>query len=386
MASGRKAPWHERWRLLRVVRRWLRAALFRLVRKFFETDDGRRIMADALKGLLPLRTGLPVGFTCEPPPYHDLGSAVPGGAGHQGRGAIFITARFRSGSTLLWNLFRNVKGFTAYYEPLNERQWFDPAIRGNRLDATHRGVTDYWREYEGLEILGNYYREHWISQNLLMNADFWEPDLKRYVDLLIERAAGRPVLQFNRIDFRLPWFRQHFSQARIVHLFRHPRDQWCSSLLDLGRFPANGRMAEFAAHDGFYLLMWARNLNYHFPFLDEKSVRHPYQLFYYLWKLSYIYGRAFADCSLAYEDLVAAPRDQLAALFSALDVRDYNLDRLVNLVDQPSLGRWKEYASDSWFRDHESACEAVLAEFGLRTEPNSDIAKSGSRKTALIDA
>jgi hypothetical protein len=48
------------------------------------------------------------------------------------------------------------------------------------------------------------------------------------------------VLQFNRIDFRLPWFRHHFPAATILHLARHPRDQWCSCLLDPARFPPNG--------------------------------------------------------------------------------------------------------------------------------------------------
>jgi hypothetical protein len=40
------------------------------------------------------------------------------------------------------------------------------------------------------------------------------------------------VLQFNEIDLRLPWFRAHFPTARILHLYRHPREQWCSSLFD----------------------------------------------------------------------------------------------------------------------------------------------------------
>ena len=89
--------------------------------------------------------------------------------------AIFITARFRSGSTLLWNLFRHVDGMTAYYEPFNERRWFDPASRGDRIDTTHRHVDDYWREYEGFEDLGQYYRLEWISKDLLMDGEMWDP-------------------------------------------------------------------------------------------------------------------------------------------------------------------------------------------------------------------
>jgi hypothetical protein len=31
-------------------------------------------------------------------------------------------------------------GCTAYYEPFNERRWFDPRTRGERVDATRRNV------------------------------------------------------------------------------------------------------------------------------------------------------------------------------------------------------------------------------------------------------
>ena len=69
---------------------------------------------------------------------------------------IFITSRFRSGSTLLWNLFREVGGCTSYYEPFNERQWFNKALRGDDVDSSHRGVDDYWAEYNDLERLSDF--------------------------------------------------------------------------------------------------------------------------------------------------------------------------------------------------------------------------------------
>src|SRR6185295_9584612 len=113
--------------------------------------------------------------------------------------------------------------------------------------------------------------------------------MKRYVEILIERARGRPVLQFNRVDFRLPWLRKTFPGAKILHLYRHPRDQWCSTLMDPSAFPKERTIADFAAHDHFYLRNWARDLKYHFPFLDEQHLDHPYEMFYYVWKLSYLF-------------------------------------------------------------------------------------------------
>ena len=128
-------------------RRSFRSLLFRTLRRAFQADDGREIASDSLEGLLAWRPRVPGGRLTVP--YQDL--ARPSQAGADYSGTVFITARFRTGSTLLWNIFRHIDGCVSYYEPLNERRWFDSRARGNRIDSTHRGVDDYWREYEGLE-------------------------------------------------------------------------------------------------------------------------------------------------------------------------------------------------------------------------------------------
>jgi hypothetical protein len=354
----------ERWDQLGKVRGKARSHFFTTLRRVAETDDARAITYELMQGLLDGRPVLPHGSEPALPPYPGLGHPRLDGRTSRRDDIVFITGRFRSGSTLLWNLFRNLPGCTAYYEPHNERRWFDPQSRGSHTDPSHRQVSDYWLEYEGLEELGHYYRKEWTERHFFMDESFWDPGLRRYTEILVERAAGRPVLQCNRIDFRLPWIRKNFPNAKIIHLFRHPRDQWISTLMgDASKLPRGASVAEFARFDRFYLIRWAADLKYHFPFLDPKSAEHPYQLYYYLWKLSYLFGRRYADYSLAFEHLIDSPAGLLSEVFRAIGMRDYDLSRLLPLIERPELGRWSGFADDDWFRRHEEVCETVLHEF-----------------------
>jgi hypothetical protein len=180
---------------------------------------------------------------------------------------------------------------------------------------------------------------------------------------LIDASSNRPVMQFNRIDLRLPWIRRNFPNAAVVHLFRHPRDQWFSTFLGHKSFPRDGRPSDFLPYDRFYLLVWARDLKHRFPFLDEQSIEHPYQLSYCIWKLSYLYGRKYADYSLPFERLVENPQQELSALFESLEFECDQIDQVCSVVARPAVGKWREYADEAWFQRQEAHCESVLADF-----------------------
>jgi len=272
---------------------------------------------------------------------------------------VFITSRFRSGSTLLWNLFRQTPDCSAYYEPFNERQWFNEHMRGDNVDNTHRGVDDYWAEYNGLNQLSDTYNEDWIRKSLYMSAQSWDPQMKRFIEQMIEAAPGRPVLQFNRIDFRLPWVKHHFPNAKIVHLFRHPRDQWCSFLTDQQLM--NKDDVHNTYQDAFYLDVWCRDLAKHYPVLDKINTPHPYQRFYYLWKLSYLHGLAFSDLSLSFENLTSAPKTVISDMFTALNMDTNKVEPLVGVIKAPPAERWRKYADENWFAQHEYICEQNLS-------------------------
>ncbi|MBT9566881.1 MAG: sulfotransferase [Thiobacillus sp.] len=278
---------------------------------------------------------------------------------------IFITARFRSGSTFLWQLFRNIDGVTCYYEPLNEAEWMTRDSDATQVDTTHIGVDGYRSEYKGLEDLAEFFDPEWAFQQLYMDETHHNPKLEYYISQLIKRTpGGRTVLQFNRVDFRLPWLRAHFPQARILHLYRHPREQWMSIIGKGAAIRPDHRIkpGQIDSLDGFYTLEWARDLRHVFPFL-EPAGKHLYELHYLLWRLSYSLGRAYGDLSVCYEDLIGDFERVASEMFDAVGIRHPDIARLAELNHGSQKTRWPDYASDAWFNDMEAQCDHALETF-----------------------
>jgi hypothetical protein len=143
-------------------------------------------------------------------------------------------------------------------------------------------------------------------------------------------------------------------------LIRNPREQWCSTLVDARRVPRNVTVDEFRAFDHFYLLSWAGDLSYPFPFLSPARHEHPYDIFYLLWRLSYLFGRTFADASFAYEDLLRSPDSEVARWFLAAGLDPQRAPNARDLV-RGSAPRSQEWAPSTWFDEREAACDEMLA-------------------------
>ena len=271
---------------------------------------------------------------------------------------VFISSRFRSGSTLLWNIFRQTGTCTSLYEPFNERQWFNPQLRGNHVDDSHRGVYDYWSEYNGMQELIDLYDERWINENLLMTKKSWDPSMKSFLERMIELSPKRPALQFNRIDLRLPWLKHQFPNAKFLHLYRNPRDQWCSFLTNPELM--NKDDVQTTYQDAFYLDVWCNDLSKYYPFLSKLNTEHPYQRFYYLWKLSYLFGLEYCDHNISFEQLMSDPVNELQKMFSVIKLDNIPSQDLLDIFSAPAKDKWKKYADESWFSEHEQICENTL--------------------------
>ena len=245
---------------------------------------------------------------------------------------------------------------------MNERSWFAVDEADAPVDPTHIGVTSYRLNYENCGDLEKYFSKSWNSRHLYMDAGSVDWNLRAYLDALIARAPGVPVLQFNRVDFRLPWLRRHYPNAKILHLVRDPRDQWMS-ILHGERVPRDITLSAFGAYDKFYLRNWLRDLQTVFPCLALPGEEAPYKGHYLLWRLSQIFGETYADYSIKYEDLAAAPvlilKDCLATI-EAPPVSEDAWAALGGLVQPRKAPLWEEFAPREWFEEQEAACDRML--------------------------
>ncbi|RMF13781.1 MAG: sulfotransferase [Alphaproteobacteria bacterium] len=343
------------WRVNRWVERRIRDELAGLL------DAGRRVP-------LPPRPQIAdtVGSTAAPMDdvgRKDLFSQL---ARARARPALFVTARFRSGSTLLWRMLDELDGLAAYYEPLNPRRWHRLDSSGAVQDPTHAGIDDYRRNYDGLDDLDRFFRDDWSRHRLYMDERAADPDLEHFIAGIIARApdGARPALQFNRIDFRLAWLRSRFPAARIMHLYRNPRDSFISAIAG-ARLGTDARFADFAPHDRFYLREWIADLAKIWPPLMVEPQAHPYLPFYMLWRLSHAHGRYWADATIRYEDLCRDPAAALAPALAACGITP--TAQALAAITSMSRGlrppRWPEFAPDDWFTAFESEGERRLAAF-----------------------
>lgn len=277
---------------------------------------------------------------------------------------IFFSSRFRSGSTMLWNIFRNIEGTTVIYEPLHEllQSFIHKPVTPQK---EHYFVESYFNEYETLTDALALHQRTFASDRLYLQSDEPHSDLKKYIDALIQAIPDQKlgIFKFNRIDFRLEWIKKNYPSIPLLHLSRNPRDQWYSSIGNFRQVVDNE--IDF---DYYFLTTWARDLYQQFPFISSPYIEHSYQRFYYLWKLSYLAGKRLADLSVAYEDLLSDPEQQLAQIlrFSGL-YSEKNLENGIRYILTKPERSWVRDRNDEWFMDLERKCEDVLDELGLNS-------------------
>ncbi len=210
---------------------------------------------------------------------------------------IFICGRFRAGTSFLWHVFDQLANCCAWYEPLHPQLLTH--IQGTPPKADHVGINDYWHSYRRHPQFKQSYDASFAYRQLWLEATDQCETLRQYIQSLIDLSAEQqPVLQFNRMDLRLPWLKRQFPQAKIVYIERNPLQLWQSQRKHLCLADRDNE----SHSDAYELMQWSVALTDILPFMAHQPSRHGFFRFYCLYRLSKQLGHAHADLVLSLDE------------------------------------------------------------------------------------
>ncbi|KAA3646889.1 MAG: hypothetical protein DWP95_03370 [Proteobacteria bacterium] len=274
---------------------------------------------------------------------------------------IFILGRFRSGTSHFWHIFNQLSGFKAWYEPLHPQLLAQLTVTETKADHVH--IDDYWAAYRELTELPHFHDVRFGGERLYLSAQESWPELRHYLDFLIDSSGDkRAVLQFNRMDFRLPWLKGFYPHANVVYLKRNPLQLWCSQRKHIA---ADLRLYESYA-DAYELMQWCADLAPMFPFLAPQPGRHAFYRFYVLYRLSVLMGTHHANVVIDLDEDVFNSNDYLDKL-KKVSLSDEQLSTALSLKHVP--GRYDIEAGElEQLSAIMTEVDALLTDSGLDDE------------------
>lgn len=273
---------------------------------------------------------------------------------------VFISGRFRSGTSMLWNIFNQLPQYCAYYEPLHPNLLSH--IKHVKPKQDHIGIDDYWQSYSQIENLTDYYSSKFGESRIYLEKhDKWN-DLEEYIRFLITSAGDKtPVLQFNRMDLRLSWLKNTFPEATIIHINRDVYPLWISSRKHL-----KDEEKENESHpDAYDLMQWSADLSLKFPMLQSEVNRSGYFRHYFIWKLSHLLASSHADLKLSLENHFLNTTIGIDIISKKLNWTAEQINIVKELIKKPESIH-KPISKDKHITDIEKKIDEMFKQLGLK--------------------
>ncbi|MFC3194876.1 sulfotransferase [Marinicella sediminis] len=272
---------------------------------------------------------------------------------------IFISGRFRSGSSFLWQLFDQLPGFCAWYEPLHPQLL--AAIEHTKPKTDHVGITDYWSAYRQHPEFQSHYQATFATEQLYLEATDQAPELQQYIERLIALSAPEvPVLQFNRMDLRLSWLKSHFPQATVIHTERNPLQLYHSQRKHIPE-PQRHQPAYW---DAYELMPWCLSLSETFPFLLSTEHEHAFFRCYLLQRMSSLCAASQADLVINLDQDVFEKPAFIRQLMSVVSLTSEQQKQLKAKVHLPEIPVFDEQLTDT-LSSLMTAADLLLTASGL---------------------
>lgn len=273
---------------------------------------------------------------------------------------IFISGRFRSGTSMLWNIFNQLPEYCAWYEPLHPNLLSH--IKYVKPKEDHVGIDDYWQNYLNLSDLSEHHNADFGQNQIFLEKYSLYDELKNYIQYLIDKSGDKiPVLQFNRMDLRLGWLKNNFPHATIIHLKRDVFPLWMSCRKHLKTQVCK----DYESHpDAYDLMQWSADLSQHFPMLQAEKNRHGYYRHYFIWKLAQQIAKNNADIHLSLEQdfhMSSVGIEKLAKFFAW---QKETCDSIQTMIIKPDSLQC-EIKKEQLFTEIEQIVDIQFEELGL---------------------
>ena len=226
---------------------------------------------------------------------------------------IFIHSLFRSGSTFLFNAFRDSAAqYFCYQEPFNEFLLVarnDPEKlleeHGKTLRHPKMKKPYFYEFYSIKEQIGQVFKKQFCYDTFFTLGEYRE-DIQAYLNVLLEGAQGqRPVLQFCRSFGRAKEFKSA-SDVFHIYLWRNPWDQWWSFKVENYFDTANQMILNAFSPPVFFEKIKSELgfVEFHASAIEQEfdhfanrplSSKNSYFLFYALWCFSLLQNKDWVD-------------------------------------------------------------------------------------------
>ncbi len=274
---------------------------------------------------------------------------------------IFITGRFRAGTSFLWQVFDALDDCCAWYEPLHPQLL--SAIEHTRPKADHVGISDYWGVYRTHPEFKENHSNHFAVEAMYLEAEDDFPELEVYINHLIELSGeNRPVLQFNRVDLRLPWLKAKFPSAKIIHIQRNPLQLFHSQRKHLEQQHVNDALY----WDAYELPSWCFSLSQQLPIFSvtKAYIQPAFYDFYLLYKLSQLMANHHADVWIDLEQHVFQSTAFIGQLKQVIALSAEQEEKLIDMIHVPESLAISSEESDV-FAAIMTSVDCLLSESGL---------------------
>ena len=181
------------------------------------------------------------------------------------------------------------------------------------------------------------------TQQLYLEAADEYSELESYIRHLIDLSEPEvPVLQFNRVDLRLPWLKRKFPAAKIIHIERNPIQLYYSQRKHIG----SDHLHDASYWDAYELVPWTFAIKENFSCLFLPDSNHAFFPFYVIYQLSRKMAVLHSDVSINLDTHVFQSDEFIQHVSNVISLSNEQKHEIKTMTHVPHIPVFDEVLTD----------------------------------------